>query len=140
MRDRDRQELDLRLEHAIGDRLVRVGQRFDALRRRLERRDVRRVAAELRTRLVGADGRLRESVGRRRLAADARARELAARLDSLSPLAVLGRGYAVCWNEERTRIIRSARTVRTGDGVRVTLAEGELDCRVRNVNDSGPES
>ena len=58
MRDRDRQELALRLQHASADRLARLGQRFDGLRRRLERRDVRRVAADLRTRLVKADARL----------------------------------------------------------------------------------
>ncbi len=69
------------------------------------------------------------------MAADARVRELAARLDSLSPLAVLGRGYAVCWNETRTSIIRSARAVNAGDGVRVTLAEGELACRVEHTTE-----
>ena len=135
MRDRDRQELGLRLDHAMADRLGRVSQRFEALRRRLERRDIRRVAADLRTRLVGADGRLRELAARHRLAADARVRELVARLDSLSPLGVLARGYAVCWNGSRTSIIRSSHAVHPGDTVRVTLAEGELACRVEN--DSG---
>jgi exodeoxyribonuclease VII large subunit len=133
MRDRDRQELGLRLEHAAADRLGRLGLRFEALRRRLERRDSCRVAADLRTRLVSADGRLREMATRRRMTADARLRELAARLDSLSPLAVLGRGYAVCWNATRTSIIRSVRAVHAGDGVRVTLATGELACRVEQT-------
>ena len=70
------------------------------------------------------------AVGRRRLAADSRVRKLAAQLDALSPLAVLGRGYAVCWNETRTSIIRAAAAVSPGDGVRVTLADGELACQV----------
>jgi exodeoxyribonuclease VII large subunit len=130
MRDRDRHELWLRLQHAMADRLGRAGQRFEAWRRRLDRRDVRRVAAELRARWLAADGRLREVIARRRHAAEARSRELAARLDSLSPLAVLGRGYAVCWNASRTSIIRSSRAVQPGESVRVTLAEGELHCRV----------
>ena len=133
MRDRDREQLGLRLTHAINGRLARERQRFDGLRRRLERRDVHHVAAQLRTRIVAAEERLRELVTARRLAADARARELAGRLDALSPLGVLARGYAVCWNEARTSIIRSARAVKPGDGVRVTLANGELACRVEQA-------
>jgi exodeoxyribonuclease VII large subunit len=133
MRDRDREQLGLRLTHAINGRLARERQRFDGLRRRLERRDVHHVAAQLRTRIVAAEERLRNLVTARRLAADARARELAGRLDALSPLGVLARGYAVCWNDARTSIIRSARAVKPGDGVRVTLANGELACRVEQA-------
>ncbi len=62
--------------------------------------------------------------------ADSRFKALAARLDGLSPLAVLGRGYAVCWDDERTRILRDASTVKAGEHVRVTLANGELRCAV----------
>jgi exodeoxyribonuclease VII large subunit len=133
MRDRDRQELAMRLDRAITNRVARLGQRFEGARRRLERRDIRRVAADLRTRLVAAEARLRDMAARRRMAAESRVRELAAHLNSLSPLAVLGRGYAVCWNEPRTDIIRSARAVAPGDSVRVTLAEGELGCRVERI-------
>jgi exodeoxyribonuclease VII large subunit len=130
MRDRDRQDLDRRLAHAVRDQWSAAAQRFDALRRRLEERDVRRVAAELGARVLRAEGALRTAIALRYHRADAGARELVARLHALSPLAVLGRGYAVCWNEARTSIIRSAATVAPGDRVRVTLAEGELGCRV----------
>jgi exodeoxyribonuclease VII large subunit len=67
---------------------------------------------------------------RRRHAADRQLRFAAARLESLSPLAVLGRGYAVCWNEPRTEILRDASRVNPGETVAVTLARGELTCRV----------
>jgi exodeoxyribonuclease VII large subunit len=133
MRDRDRQELTLRLHHAMRDRIGRGAQRIDGLRRRLERRDVRRVVADLTTRIVRADGRLRALATARRIAWQARVRALAAQLDALSPLAVLGRGYAVCWNESRTSIIRSSLAVASGDAVLVTLAEGELACRVEDA-------
>ena len=130
MRDRDRQELHLRLTRAASTRIVRLAQRVEALRRRLERRDLRHVVAEVRARLLRADGRLSELITRRRLAAEAQVRRLSGQLDALSPLGVLARGYAVCWNDARTSIIRSSSAVRAGDVVRVTLAEGELRCRV----------
>ena len=133
MRERDRQELQLRLSRAMAARVARTAQRLDVWRRRLDRRDPSHVIAELRTRLMRADARLRERVTRQCLDSRARAQHLAGRLDALSPLAVLGRGYAVCWNDARTSIIRTARSVDTGDRVRVTLAEGEIACRVEEA-------
>src|SRR3990172_3037 len=52
-----------------------------------------------------------------------------ARLEALSPLAVLGRGYSLTW-DETGKLLRNAAQVAPGDPVRVTLEHGELDCRV----------
>jgi len=43
---------------------------------------------------------------------------------------VLARGYAVCWNGDRTTVIRDASKVAVGDSVTVTLQRGELACEV----------
>ncbi len=56
----------------------------------------------------------------------------AAALDALSPLAVLGRGYTVA-HDARGRVLRDARGVSEGEGVRVRLARGALSCRVESV-------
>jgi exodeoxyribonuclease VII large subunit len=81
------------------------------------------------------DAALRAAVVRAHHRADGRFRAQAGRLDSLSPLGVLARGYAVCWDERGTRIIRDAATVNEGDGVRVTLHRGELQCTVTRTRD-----
>ena len=57
---------------------------------------------------------------------------LAASLDAMSPLKVLGRGFAVA-ADENGQILRRAADAAPGDRVRVTLAEGRLDCRVETV-------
>ncbi len=101
------------------------------LRQRLELFDVRRRLGAIRMRLVAQDGRLEALVRQRHHRADVRLHQTAGRLASLSPLAVLGRGYAVCWNADRTAIVRDAEAVRPGDDVRVTLARGELSATVR---------
>jgi exodeoxyribonuclease VII large subunit len=139
MRDRDRGQLHHRLERLARQRVARLDQRFSTLRRRLEARDLGRVCGALRTRLVGAEARLREAAVRGHLHREAHARTVAARLDALSPLAVLGRGYAVCWNAARDGIIRSANAVRPGDQVHVTLAQGNLSCRVERTDLSRPD-
>jgi exodeoxyribonuclease VII large subunit len=110
--------------------VARRERRYHELRLALETYDLRRQMGAVRTRLTRANSALRAAVIEARTRADARFRDQAARLESLSPLAVLGRGYAVCWNEDRTRIIRDASAVRKGDEVRVTLHRGELHCRV----------
>ena len=133
MRERDRHQLQLRLRHAAVRRLTRARLRLETLRRGVERHEPRRAVAALRIRAVQASGRLQTSMLRRRALATAGLGQLAARLDALSPLSVLGRGYAVCWNAARTAIIRSSSAVAQGDRVRVTLADGELGCRVEDV-------
>ena len=75
---------------------------------------------------------------RRRTRAAARFGALAARLESLSPLAVLNRGYAVCWNAERTRAVRAPSEVQPGQDVRVTLHAGEIRCTVRATDSETP--
>lgn len=130
LRGRHAAELTHQLKRAVLARLTRQGREYLVLRRRLEAQDLRRRFAASRGRLTTVDGRLRAAAIRGRERADSRFRVLAGRLNNLSPLAVLARGYAVCWNADRTAIIRSASSVGAGEQVRVTLHEGELACEV----------
>ena len=59
--------------------------------------------------------------------------QLAAKLDAMSPLKVLGRGYAMAQLEDGT-VLRSAQQAEIGDRVQVRLGEGTLSC---TVNDKG---
>jgi len=54
---------------------------------------------------------------------------LAASLDALSPLKVLGRGFAMAQTEDGT-VLRSTAQVHTGDKIQVRLGDGSLDCTV----------
>jgi len=57
----------------------------------------------------------------------------AARLHDLSPVAILGRGYAVCRTAEEATIIRASTQVSAGDRVSVMLGEGRLGCVVEST-------
>jgi exodeoxyribonuclease VII large subunit len=131
MRGRQAAELSHALARAMRAQTARCGRRLQQIQRRLDACDLGKRFAGIRTRLVAADGRLDVGIGRQRHLAESRLRACAGRLDTLSPLAVLGRGYAVCWNADRTRVLRDAADTAPGDRVRVRLAQGELECDVR---------
>jgi exodeoxyribonuclease VII large subunit len=123
------------LTHDVA-RLMRAGlaardRRLRNLQRELALFDAGRRLSDIRTRLVAVEGRLSGAIALRRHRAVAQLRNSAGRLEMLSPLAVLARGYAVCWTGDRRRIIRDADTVQPGDSVQVKLAKGELACEVR---------
>jgi len=130
LRGRHCAETTYALRHAARSSVSRRLRAFQALRLQLDQYDLRRRLGSVRARLVGVDGTLRAAAMHRHHAAEARLQNCAARLDSLSPLAVLGRGYAVVWDDTRTRVVRRASEVARGDGVRITLSEGELTCQV----------
>jgi exodeoxyribonuclease VII large subunit len=132
----------------LGARLGRAGTRHAARsRERLDRaaralrpallrapvRHRRQLAAQLGGRLERA---LRGETARRRRAVEA----LAARLDSLSPLACLARGYAIALSPAG-EVVTRADQLRVGERLAVRLRAGSLGCRVEDVelNGASPE-
>lgn len=55
-----------------------------------------------------------------------------AKLDALSPLKVMTRGYSVALSKDN--ILKSVDNVCKGDEIKVKLADGTLDCMVENIN------
>lgn len=135
MRGRHVAELLHDLRGAMTGELQRDRRALHDLRVRLEAVDQRRRLARLRARLVAADGQLVARVQAARHRADGRMRTLAGRLENLSPLAVLSRGYAVCWAADGRTIVRDATTIAPGETVHVGVERGALECTVTSVRE-----
>jgi exodeoxyribonuclease VII large subunit len=58
---------------------------------------------------------------------------LAARLDTLSPLSSLARGYCIVRSEKDDTLIKSVYSVSPGDRIEVSLTDGKLDCTVDGI-------
>lgn len=67
----------------------------------------------------------------------ARLSELSGRLDALSPLAVLARGYAIARKEDGGDVA-SVKSTAEGESLRLLLRDGELHCTVNRIL-KGPE-
>jgi len=92
-------------------------------------------------RVLHLRGLLEERTERRLARQRERLRSRAEKLELVSPLAVLARGYAVAYREGSRSPLLSAAAVRTGDRIRVRLHDGEIRAVTRETSaaaDPGP--
>ena len=61
----------------------------------------------------------------------------AARLHDLSPLAILSRGYAVCFAADGRTVVKTPQQVSPGDDVGVRVGGGFIDCTVKSTRTEG---
>ena len=77
-------------------------------------------------------GRLAHGLERSLSGRRERLSKLAAALDAMSPLKVLGRGYTIAQGEEG-KILSSVRDTALGNTIHLRLSDGELGCRVEKI-------
>lgn len=109
-------------------RLAREGAQLQALRASLARVMLKPLAAR-RAALREASGALREGVSRPVSQHRAQLAGLCGKLDALSPLASLGRGYAIV-RKARGAVVRAASDVKPGEKLEILLGEGRVEARV----------
>jgi exodeoxyribonuclease VII large subunit len=119
-------ELSSRAESAVRRRLERARDRAVQAHGRTEAFRWDRQVEERRERVRRHERRVSDLVRARVSEGGARLGRLAGKLDSLSPLSVLSRGYALVW-DEHGRLVRRPEDVRAGDLLRIRVAGGELD-------------
>jgi exodeoxyribonuclease VII large subunit len=134
-RDQRIDDLRFRLESAAQRRLRTPAARLAALTARLHRQDIRLRLAAAHLRLDRANQAL---VRASRLIIHSRTTRLSqtgARLEALSPLAVLQRGYALVYSAEGILLRASAET-QPGQSIRARLANGTLTATVTETTTS----
>ncbi|MBR5520230.1 MAG: exodeoxyribonuclease VII large subunit [Clostridia bacterium] len=136
----DAAELSMRLSERKVLLMRQMTARLENLQKRLEAIGEKRVYAsptnyidEKRMALDYLTSRF-QNVGDKLLTAQKhRLANASARLDAMSPLKVLGRGYAITMRENGDAV-RDANALSVGETVRVRFAEGSADCEVRKIN------
>ena len=124
-------QLQLRLEQAEGRKLTQLRQRLDALAQKpvMKRPEAYLQQQELQLEMLRQ--RL-EHAGTGVVQKNAlRFQRAAAKLDALSPLKVLSRGYAMVTREDA--VVRSVTQLEPGDPVAVALSDGTVQCTVDAV-------
>ena len=130
LRGRYTAELIHALTLAIRTTLASRDRHLRTARLRLANHEPGRRLEATRTRVVTVHERLGSALARRLEGLQGQLRDLTGRLDALSPLGVLGRGYAVCWHGDHHAIVRDTASVSVGDDLSITLHRGHLTATV----------
>jgi exodeoxyribonuclease VII large subunit len=128
-------DLTIRLGNAMVRRTVTARRDTEVLTDRLRAEYVVRAVSEGKARCDELKGRMVRSMRNVLQASRNAAENLAAQLDSLSPLAVLERGYSITMRQDSGKVITDASSVTTGDDLRIRLYRGELSCRVTEMDE-----
>jgi exodeoxyribonuclease VII large subunit len=128
--DRARQ----RLEDALRDQLAARREMVRLVRERLQAQHPRERLHRLEREVARLEQKLKALAARALAARRHRYEGLTARLDALSPLKVLARGYAVAFDPRGHALLEAAQ-VRPGERVRVRLHQGELVAEVVEENE-----
>ena len=96
--------------------------------------DPRRRVNELQQRVDDLSQRLARAMRRALERKQAQRDTQIAKLDALSPLAVLAKGYAICRNAATLRPVKRAADANVGDALLVRMLDGELRCEISNKN------
>jgi exodeoxyribonuclease VII large subunit len=126
-------DLYYRLTAAAQRRLRTPAQRLALLAERLRRQDVSLRLATTHRRLQRVEERLFRTSTQILSTRHNRLNRASARLEALSPLAVLARGYALVYGSDG-RLLRSAAETTAGQTIRTRLAEGSLKAQVTETN------
>jgi exodeoxyribonuclease VII large subunit len=121
-------ELERRAAVALQSRVRNSGSKLQDAGRRLEATDFRALIAVKSGRLDALDHRLSSAARARLQIKGANLAVAASKLDMLSPLAVLGRGYAMVKDEDGNLISRAS-MVKTGQKLGLRFEDGEVGCQ-----------
>jgi exodeoxyribonuclease VII large subunit len=122
-------DLSFRQEAALGGQLRQQQRQVAELTAAVLRHDPRQALAQARERLLACRTRIDRSLERTLQRSAVRIGALNGRLHSLSPLAVLDRGYALVLSADGS-LIRSTAQIDPGDRLTTRLADGAFTSRV----------
>ena len=125
-------DLSLRMEAALAAQLRQQQSQVARLAAAVLHHNPRQGIAHARERLQAGSTRIQRSIERTLQRSVVRLGALDARLHSLSPLAVLDRGYALVLTQDGT-LVRSTTQLASGDKVRTRLADGDFTSSVESV-------
>jgi len=124
-------DLTYRLERGERQALELTRRRWETLAAAVRHYDLRRVLAGIRGELDAGTAAVAAAMRNQLLQNKVRIERMARALETLSPLAILDRGYALVFDASG-QLVKDAAQVKRGDEIKARVARGEILATVKN--------
>src|ERR1700678_967367 len=124
-------DLTYRLERNQRQRLEQMRRRWELLAAAVRHYDVRRMLAGMRGEMENAVAAMSAAMRNQLLLKKLRLERMGRALETLSPLAILERGYALVFNSAG-QLVKDAAQVNVGEEISARLSRGEIRATVQN--------
>ena len=132
-------DLTYRLERGERQTLDRLRRRWETVSATVRHYDLRRVLAAIRSELEAGTSAMTAAMRNQLLQNKVRLERMGRALETLSPLAVLQRGYALIF-DAAGHLVKDAAQMNPGDSIRARLAQGEIRAAVTTTHANGERS
>jgi exodeoxyribonuclease VII large subunit len=126
-------DLTYRMERSERQTLERMRRRWETLAAAVRHYDLRRVLAGIRGELEAATAAMAAAMRNQLLQKKVRIERMARALETLSPLAILDRGYALVF-DGAGQLVKDAAQLSAGDEIRARVARGEIAATVNRLS------
>ncbi|MEE1138360.1 MAG: exodeoxyribonuclease VII large subunit [Acutalibacteraceae bacterium] len=120
-----------RIKNSVGDRIGRETARVKLIRASLQRQSPQNYIDNLRVRCDKAAMAMESAVSRDMAVRSKEFSSLCEKLDALSPLKILARGYGAALSQGK--IISDVNAVERGETIDLILSNGTLECEVKDI-------
>jgi exodeoxyribonuclease VII large subunit len=127
-------DLAFRLESLLRARLAHAGRRLDLALLHLHQRDLRQQLEMRRRELLSRTQALMTAMRQSLMQNRSRLEQANGKLATLSPLAILDRGYSLVFNAGG-ELVKDVRQLQPGDAIQARLAHGQVDARVESLHE-----
>jgi exodeoxyribonuclease VII large subunit len=129
-------DLTYRLERSERQTLEQMRRRWETAAASVRHYDVRRVMAAMRGELEAQTAALAAGMRNLLLLHKVRVERMGRALETLSPLAILERGYALVF-DAAGRLVKDAAQVKVGEEISARVAKGEIRATVKEKKNTG---
>lgn len=123
------------LKSRVSFKYSSYGTCLKALQGRVSISNIERVFEKRQLDIDRITDKMANCINRKTQNAQSTASRLAARIDALSPLKVMARGFSVV--AKGGEVVDSVKKLNVGDNINVTVCDGSFDCTVQKINSKG---